>query len=115
MTESPETPTRSYGCSFGCGNPYDVIVVMVADGTTEFLCMPCFIKMASDMVEAITNPDSPMVQLALTEAGEIEAAAMNSPGPRKRGKNAPVTAEGDDILEAYEALVLEDELPDAYK
>ena len=112
---TPDTPVRSYGCSFGCGNPYDFIFVSVVDGTTEFLCLPCMVRLASDMVAAVTEPDNSALQVALAGAGQIDAAPMSNGGVKKRGKNAPVTADDDDLLSAYEDVITEDELPEAFR
>lgn len=57
-----ESYERSYGCSMGCGNPYDFVVVTIEDGSTLFLCVPCFIRIAAEMTEAVVNPDNPAVQ-----------------------------------------------------
>jgi hypothetical protein len=108
-------PVRSYGCSFGCGNPYDYIVVSVADGTTEFLCMPCYVKLATEIIEAVTNPDSPTVQAALAEMGQVQQTAMNGQGPKRRGKNAPVDADDPDIIEAFDSVITVDELPEEFR
>lgn len=111
----PDTPSRSYGCSFGCGNPYDFVFVSVVDGTTEFLCLPCMVRLASDMVAAVTEPDNSMLQKALAGAGAIDVAPMANGGVKRRGKNAPVTTDDDDLLSAYEDVITEDELPEAFR
>lgn len=64
--DSTVMPERSYGCTYGCGNPYDVVLVMVADGTTEFLCMPCFVQAAMAAIQAMTEADNPNVREAVT-------------------------------------------------
>lgn len=113
--EQAHQPQRSYGCSFGCGNPYDYIVVNVADGTTEFLCLPCFVRLAHDMITAVTMPDDPTVIAAVAAMGQIDVAPMTGKGARRRGKNAPVTADDDDLISAYEDVITEDELPEAFR
>lgn len=116
MTEpSDDTSMRSYGCTFGCGNPYDVIVVMVSDGTTEFLCIPCFVKMASDMVAAITDADDPTVKAAMEWASSNPVE--NTPGPRgKRGRhNAPATNNDPDLMEAFDDVITVDDLPEEFR
>lgn len=111
----PPTKARSYGCTFGCGNPYDYVVVAVADGTTEFLCLPCYVKLAAEMVEAVTNADSQDVKKALSYSANLESAPMTSNGVRPRGKNAPVTSDDDDLVEAYSGVITEDELPEEFR
>lgn len=114
-TPSEQTAVRSYGCTFGCGNPYDFVFISVADGTTEFLCLPCFVRLAGDMVEAATNPDNPVVQAALAAAaGEVVDQA---PGPAgRRGRhNAPATSDSPDLFETYNAAITPEELPEAFR
>ncbi len=115
MADQPVQFERSYGCTFGCGNPYDVIVVSVADSTTELLCMPCFIRMAVDLAEAITSPDSDAVKAALALAPLVPPVSMNGPGPRKGRRNAPATAADPDILAAYDDVITADELPEDFR
>lgn len=112
----PDAPfIRSYGCSFGCGNPYDYVVVSVADGTTEFLCLPCYVKLATEMIEAVTNPESADVIRALAEASDYQQTAMNGNGPKSRGKNAPVDADDPDVFAAFDGVITSDELPDEFR
>lgn len=112
---TPDTPVRSYGCSYACGNPYDFIFVSVMDGTTEFLCLPCMVRLASDMVAAVTEPDNPILAQALAGAGQVDSTPMSNGGVKRRGKNAPVTADDDDLISAYDSVITEDELPDAFR
>lgn len=111
----PPERARSYGCTFGCGNPYDYVLVAVADGTTEFLCLPCYVKLATEMVEAVTNPNAPNVGKALSYSANLESAPMRSNGVKSRGKNAPATSDDDDLVEAYSGVITEDELPDEFR
>jgi hypothetical protein len=116
MIDNPsEAYERTYGCTFGCGNPYDYIVVSVADGTTEFLCIPCYVKLAADMVTAITDPDDPIVKAAMADAAL--SAGQSTPGPKgkARGKNAPVTADDASIIEAYDSVITVAELPEEFR
>lgn len=113
--EVPNSPARSYGCTFGCGNPYDFIVVTVSDGTTEFLCLPCYVKLAMDMVEAVTNPDSENVKAAMEMPDIFEAAPMAVSTIKPRGKNAPATTDDEDLIEAFAGVITEDELPDEFR
>lgn len=108
-------PQRSYGCSFGCGNPYDYIVVSVIDSTTEFICMPCYVKLATEIVEAVLNPDSEAVKQALAGAGTVEQAPQNGQGPKRRGKNAPANTEDPDLIEAFDSVITVDELPPEFR
>lgn len=112
--DHPEEP-RSYGCSYGCGNPYDVIIVMVADGTTEFLCMPCFIKLAGDTLAAITDSDDENVKAAMTWAASNPVDITPGPRGKSRGHNAPATNTDPDLIDAFEDVITVDELPEAFR
>lgn len=114
--ETPEQPViRSYGCSFGCGNPYDYVFVTVADGTTEFLCLPCFVRLASDLLEAVTEPDSPRVKAAVAAMGTVDNVPMTSGKVKSRGRNAPADSEDPDLFMAFDSVITEDELPEAFR
>jgi hypothetical protein len=113
--QTPEPAERSYGCSFGCGNPYDYVVIDVQSSETLFLCVPDFVRVASDMVSAITNPDDPSVVAAMVDINAIVADKAPGPKAKRRGKNAPVGADDDDLLETFESVITVDELPDAFR
>lgn len=116
MSESsaPEN-RRSYGCTFGCGNPYDYILVSVQDGSTELLCLPCMIKLAADMVTAITDPSNETVQQAMQLRGDVFGDQTPGPSGKPRGKNAPATAVDDDLFEEYDGVVTVEDLPDEFR
>ncbi len=107
-------PERSYGCSWGCGNPYDYVFVSVADGTTEFLCLPCYLKLAEDIIVAVVSPEGQDVMAALKLAGGIDAAPMRGKGARPRGKNAPANSEDPDLIDAFDSRLTVDELPEEF-
>lgn len=109
------TRQRSYGCSYGCGNPYDYLFVSVQDGTTEFLCLPCFVQLAQQLLKALIEPDAPDVQAAVEDMGSLNVVPMHGPGPRKRGKNAPANTEDDDLVSAFDSRITVDELGDEFK
>jgi hypothetical protein len=116
MTQvSPKVPERNYGCTFGCGNPYDFVFISVRDGTTEFLCLPCMVRLAVQMVESVENPDSPIVQDALTEFPTTSLTHATTTSVKARGKNAPATADDDDLIEAFSGVISVDELPDEFR
>lgn len=115
MAATPAAPERSYGCTFGCGNPYDYVFISVRDGTTEFLCLPCFVRLASDIVQAVTEPGPEQVARWLKAISPLEPAPMHGSGPRKRGKNAPATTDDPELFDAYDSVITADELPDEFK
>jgi hypothetical protein len=116
MTETnPLALPRSYGCTWGCGNAYDYVVVSVADGTAEFLCLPCFLKLAEQIITAVTSPEGEETLRALAEMAKLEPAPMTGDAVKPRGHNAPATAEDPDLLEAFDTVITVDELPDEFK
>ena len=115
MSEPADPAPRSYGCSYGCGNPYDYVIVSVADSSTEFLCLPCFVRLATDLVAAVTDPAATKVQVALAEAGYLNTEPVAGPAPKRRGHNAPANNDDPDLITAYEDVITEDELPDEFR
>lgn len=102
-------PDRSYGCSWGCGNPYDYVIINVGDATTEFLCLVCLLKLCQEMINAVVNPDDPDVKAAMAEYAALDRTPMTSGRVRKRGKNAPADIDDDDLIEAFDSRVTDDE------
>lgn len=114
-TESSVAPERSYGCTFGCGNPYDYVMIDVRSGTTEFLCLPDLIRLASDLVAAVTESPDETMQAALAYAQANPENAAPGPNGRRRGRNAPATNESSEIFAAYDATITTEDLSDEFK
>jgi len=106
---------RSYGCTFGCGNPYDFVFISVRDGTTEFLCLPCFVHLASDMVKAVTEPSADEKAAWSDDELTGQGAPMLTGGSRGRGKNAPATSDDPGLLEAFDSVITEEDLPEVFR
>lgn len=106
---------RSYGCSYGCGNPFDLIVVSTKDASTLMLCTPCFIQTAAQMLEAMTNPENSDVVQMMREAGDVDEVPFDSEEFRSKTRHAPVELDDPDAIEAFEGEVPYDELPDEFK
>ena len=106
-------PERSYGCTFGCGNPYDFIVVNVADSDTQFLCVPCFVKVAGDFVEAMMNPENEHVQAAVALRNQIAAGHVPGPSGKRGRRNAPSGIHDVDVLSAFDPYTDIDEAEDS--
>ena len=115
MTETTATPERSYGCSRGCGNPFDFVFTSVSEAFTELLCLPCFVSTAVGMIQAVTEPDNETVQRAVAEFPPSEQTPMSAGVTRKRGHHAPAEVDDPDALEAFDGVVTVDELPDAFR
>lgn len=112
---TPDDTGMSYGCQYGCGNPYHVILIQVQDNSSLFLCLPCFVRTADEIVKAITTGDAPGTE---TEQAELDAMRRDQvPGPRaKRGRhNAPSGTDDPDLVEAFDSRIYEDELPDEFR
>lgn len=106
---------RSYGCSFGDGNPYDFIVVTVVDSSTLLLCAPCFVRTALEMVQALTEPDTLPPDALRFMAHDGTGDTVPGPGAKKRGRNAPAETEDPDLFEAFDGVILADELGDEFR
>lgn len=115
MSTPTEPPGRSYGCSYGCGNPYDYVIVSVSDSSTEFLCLPCFVRLATDLVAAVTDPAAGKVRDALTQTGYVDTGVVAGPVGKARGHNAPANTDDLDLITVYDDVITVDELPDAFK
>lgn len=112
---APDESGMSYGCQYGCGNAYQVILIQVTDSSVLMLCIPCFVTTAIDIVGAMTGEISPEVQ---QQADELKALnAEQAPGPRaKRGRhNAPAGNVDPDLFEAFDTVVTVDDLPDEFR
>ena len=109
----PEESKRSYGCQFGCGNPFDVILFQVVDSSTLMLCTPCHIKLAIEIVDAMTGEVSPEVEASRQEIDAMDQAPHTGARARRGRHNAPVGTTSDDLIEAYDSAVTADELDDA--
>ena len=114
-TDQITAPARSYGCTFGCGNPYDYIVISAADGTTEFLCLPCYVRLAIDMIAAVTNADDPKVQEAMRALGDMPIDIAPRPSGKPRGKNAPATTDDPELFEAFDDVITTEDLPEEFR
>lgn len=112
---NPPTAQRSYGCEFACGNPYDVILIQVSDGTTQFLCIPCFVKLASDVVSAMLDDNPTQVEEAMSAYRMATGEQPPGPTARPRGHNAPATNTDPDLFAAYDDVITMDELPEAFR
>lgn len=115
MTDQPAQTERSYGCSFGCGNPYDYIFISVAGGETLFLCLPDMVRLMSDIVSAVTEPNPDQVARWLKTISPLDHAPMRGKGAKSRGHNAPAEADDPDLFASFDAVVTEDELGDDFK
>lgn len=114
-TDGSNAPERSYGCSFADGNPYDYILVDAQAGEVLFLCVPCFIKQAVDMVAAFTEPTSPESQAAMALAESGIGGRVPGPTGRKRGHNAPANSDDADLFAAFDSVITADELGEEFK
>lgn len=116
MSVQPATPPpRSYGCTFGDGNPYDYILISVVDGSCEMVCLPCFVRLARDMLAAMLNPDDPEVLKAIALLNNTQDEQAPGPSGKRRGHNAPATNEDPALFDSFESVMTVDDLPDDFK
>lgn len=115
MTDQHAETERSYGCSFGCGNPYDYIFISVAGGETLFLCLPDMVRLASDIVSSVTEPDPTQVAKWLQTISPLDQTPMRDKGAKGRGHNAPVETDDPDLFAAYDDVVTAEELGDEFR
>lgn len=91
MTDVPHAAACLHSCSYGCGRTYDVMVVQVVDGSTMFLCMPCFMSFAHQIMTAMveeTNADVAEVTQNAT-FDNVTYVDPNAPGYTVRGHSDP--------------------------
>lgn len=48
----------THACTWGCGRKYDIVVTQVIDASTLFLCIPCFMSFARNVMQAMVEADS---------------------------------------------------------
>lgn len=77
--------------------------------------MPCFIRLAHDILSAVTEPDPEQVAKWLKVISPLDAAPMKGSAPRKGRHNAPATTEDPELFEAFDSVITEDELPPEFK
>lgn len=114
MSDPPD-PVRSYGCTFACGNPYDYVFIDVRSGTTELLCLPCFLRLAHDILSAVTEPDPAQVAQWLRMISPLDQAPMKSNGAKRGRKNAPATNDDPDLFDTFDSRIDASELPAEFK
>lgn len=68
MSEPTMAQACTHACSYGCGRMYDCVFTQVIDASTLFLCMPCFMTFARNIMEAMVEADSAAVQEAVAGA-----------------------------------------------
>lgn len=115
MTTVVNTPERSYGCSRGCGNPFDYVLTAVSESFTELLCLPCFVQTAAMMIRSVVDPTDEAVQAAVAEFPPSDQAPMAAPVTRGRGHHAPAESDDPDEIEMFDGVITEDELPDEFR
>ena len=95
----PDPDGRSYGCSFGCGRNYDIVMVTVVDSTTLFLCIPCVLVHAVNVMRAMTEGDAGDVVEAIVAAGSVETTNVTQNGAGNYWADRPDSEPPDDEFE----------------
>lgn len=78
MSEPTHAAACLHACSYNCGRQYDVIVTQVVDGSTMFLCIPCFMSFAHNVMQAMVDPNNPGVMEAVTSADLTDVAYVTA-------------------------------------
>lgn len=66
----------SHGCTMGCGNEYQFVIVNVTDSSTLFVCTACFVVLAMKTVEVMTEEMPAELNDALAEVQAMEQAPV---------------------------------------
>jgi len=77
--------------------------------------MPCYVRQCIDVIAAMTDQASMPAEAAGMIADLADQAPMKSGDIRRRGKNAPATADDDDLIAAYDDLIMPDELSEEFR
>lgn len=110
-----DAPQMSYGCQFADGNPYHVILVNVMDGSTLFVCMPCFVRVSTEIVDAMTGNLSAEVEAERQAMNAEQVSEPENLRARKGRHNAPAGAEDPDLVEHFDGIVYADELDERFQ
>lgn len=111
----PDESAMSYGCQFGCGNGMEIVMVQIRDGSLLMVCIPCFVRVAIDIVDAMTGGNGTNLTAEMAELKAMDAEQAPGPRARRRGHNAPVGNTDPDLFEAFDTAVTVDELDDRFK
>lgn len=117
MDEVPaeSAPVRSYGCEYGCGNAYDIILLQPLDSTTMYLCFPHFFQTAADVYTAFIGEASDDVKEMMGELASLVTTDVSGSKPRRGRHNAPVGTDDPDAVAAFDGIVYEDELDERFQ
>jgi hypothetical protein len=75
MTVPTEGTSCVHACAWGCGRPYDVIVVQVVDNSTLMLCLPDFVSFSANVAKAMTEPNDPEV-IEVTQGANLDGVMV---------------------------------------
>lgn len=113
--EADKAPVRSYGCEYGCGNAYDIILLQPLDSTTMYLCFPHFFQTAADVYKAFMSAASPELREMMEELSSLETSDVSGSKPRAGRHNAPIGTDNQDVIDHFDGIVYEDELDERFK
>jgi hypothetical protein len=117
MDEVPAelAPVRSYGCEYGCGNAYDIILLQPLDSTTMYLCFPHFFQTAADVYAAFIGDADDDIKEMMGELSSLVTTDVQGSKPRRGRHNAPVGTDNQDAIDAFDGVVYEDELDERFQ
>lgn len=77
--------------------------------------MPCFLKLAEQIITAVTSPEGQEVMQAVLSASDTESAPMRDKPVKPRGNNAPATNDDPDLFDAFDTVITVDQLPEEFR
>ena len=96
MAEEPQTGEAcTHACTWACGRKYDIVVTQVIAASTLFLCLPCFMSFAHNVMQAMVDADNADVRDVTASAdltGVMLVTESDTPG-NMRGFSDPEPAD----------------------
>lgn len=94
-----------HACQEGCGRPYDIMVVLVVDGSTLMHCIPCHQAFIVNMTRAMIEADDPQVQEVVANADLTGVMIVDPDAPGFRFASVPAVPTEDEF--SFDGMVEE--------
>lgn len=91
MTTETLAAACLHSCQEGCGRTYDIVIIQVVDGSTNMMCIPCFMSFAHRIMTAMVEPENPAVAEVVEGAdfSDVTYVDPNAVGYGIRGFSDP--------------------------
>lgn len=86
-----------HACQEGCGRQYDIIVVLVVDGSTLMHCIPCHQAFIVSMTRAMVEADDPQVKEVVSGADFTDVMVVDANAPGFRFASVPAVPAEDEF------------------